>query len=79
MKKSIAAIKPGGFIIANAKLRDKFTPEIEATILTKNISFLSLDISDKYENIYLLGVLVKLLGIEVSTVHDEIRAVFAKK
>ncbi len=79
VKKSISSIRSWGYIIANAKLREKFTPEIEATIAEKQIIFLSLEISDKYENIYLLGILVKLLGIEVNTVHDEIRAVFAKK
>ena len=79
LKKSISAIREGGYIIANAKLREKFTPEIEAVITEKKLNFLSIEISDKYENVYLLGILVKLLGIDAATVHEEIRTVFGKK
>lgn len=60
-------------------MKEKFTPEIEAEIAEKQLNFLSIEISDKYENVYLLGILVKLLGIEAATVHEEIRAVFGKK
>lgn len=79
LKKSIGAVRSGGYIIANAKLKEKFTPEIEAEIAENKLNFLSIEISDKYENVYLLGILVKLLGIEAATVHDEIRTVFGKK
>ncbi|GAB0174287.1 MAG: 2-oxoacid:acceptor oxidoreductase subunit alpha [Candidatus Altimarinota bacterium] len=79
LKKSITAIREGGFIIANAKLKEKFTPEIESAIAERKLNFLSIEITDKYENVYLLGILVKLLGIDASTVHDEIRMVFGKK
>lgn len=79
LKKSISAVREGGYIIANAKLKEKFTPEIEAVISEKKLNFLSIEISDKYENVYLLGILVKLLGIDAATVHEEIRTVFGKK
>ncbi len=52
---------------------------MSALVTEKNITLLTLDIADKYENTYLLGILVKLLAIDSSLVHDEIRSVFTKK
>jgi 2-oxoglutarate/2-oxoacid ferredoxin oxidoreductase subunit alpha len=79
MKKSIWALRTWWYLIANAKHIEKFTPEMQAILLEKNIHLLTIDIADKYENTYLLGVLTKLLCIEMSVVESEIREVFRKK
>lgn len=63
----------------NAKHKEKFTPEIQEIINIKGLNLLTLEIADKYENTYLLGILVKLLGIDPSLVEAEIREVFRKK
>lgn len=52
---------------------------MQAIITEKNIHLLTLDIADKYENTYLLAILVKLLGIDPTVVESEIREVFRKK
>jgi Pyruvate/2-oxoacid:ferredoxin oxidoreductase gamma subunit len=52
---------------------------MQSIILEKNIHLLTLDITDKYENTYLLAILVKLLGIDPALVETEIREVFRKK
>lgn len=46
---------------------------MSAYITEKNIILLTLDIADKYENTYLLALLVKLLGIDTALVEEEIR------
>lgn len=79
IKKSLTSLRAWGYLIANAKHIEKFTPEMSALVTEKNITLLTLDIADKYENTYLLGILVKLLAIDSSLVHEEIRSVFAKK
>jgi 2-oxoglutarate ferredoxin oxidoreductase subunit alpha len=52
---------------------------MQELIGTKNIQLLTLQIADKYENTYLLALLVKLLGIDGTLVESEIRSVFEKK
>ncbi len=79
IRKSIQSVRAGGYIITNAKHTGKFTPEIQEIVSSKWIKLLTLEIADKYENTYLLGILVKLLGIDPTLVEAEIREVFRKK
>ncbi len=63
----------------NAKHLEKLTPEAQEIISKNSLHLLTLGIADKYENTYLLGILVKLLGIDPSLVESEIREVFRRK
>lgn len=63
----------------SAKHLPKISPGTHVIMENQHIQLLTIDINDKYENIYLLAILMKLLGIEATRVHDEVRHVFAKK
>ncbi|PIE85634.1 hypothetical protein CSA08_01090, partial [Candidatus Gracilibacteria bacterium] len=71
----LKSLNKGGYIIINKKYSEK---------LKKNLNFseyklLELDIKDKYDNTYLLGILSKLLSLDESLVLSKIEEVFYSK
>ncbi len=78
LEKSLKFLKTWAIIISNKKFIEKFE-EKNPEISLENFKILDLEIEGKFDNIYLLGVLVKLLKIPENIVNDEISKTFAKK
>lgn len=76
LKHSLSFIKDWGIIITNSKNISKL--EAQGQVFS-GYHILSLDIDDKYDNTYLIGVLGKLLGFEEKLLDTKIEKIFAKK
>jgi len=73
LEKSIDNLKLWATIITNKKWSDKLVSKLEW------FNILDLEISDKYDNTYLLWVLSKYLNIDLSIILEKIEKVFARK
>ncbi|MDD3302177.1 MAG: 2-oxoacid:acceptor oxidoreductase family protein [Candidatus Gracilibacteria bacterium] len=76
LENNLSTLRKGAFIISNKKFVDKLK---EKQINLSNFKILEIEINDKYDNTYLLGVLFKLLGFSVETSYASIEHTFAKK
>lgn len=72
----LSSLKPGSTIIINKKWLSKLS---EKGVSLEDYNILSLDIQDKYDNTYLLGILAKYLNLDLDIMLDKLAHVFAKK
>ncbi|MCD5380647.1 2-oxoacid:acceptor oxidoreductase family protein [Candidatus Gracilibacteria bacterium] len=77
LEKTLALLKKGGYIISNKKWIEKLTAKNPDIFADYNI--LELEIADKYDNTYLLGMLAKLLELNLDLINKEIEIVFGRK
>lgn len=69
----IHALKENGTIIINKKWVEKIDADLS------KYQVLDLDISDKYDNTYLLGIYALFLNLDLDIILDKIEDVFARK
>jgi len=74
--KVISGLKKNGIIIINSKYTPKLSEETQQYITKQNIKILDLEINDKYDNTYLLGILTKLIDIPQNIIFEEIKEIF---
>lgn len=79
LDKNLSFLRQESIVIINEKWLEKITDETKQGIHEKHIHVLSLKIDDKYDNTYLLGVLVQLMKLPREVVQDEISRVFGRK
>lgn len=79
LNKTIFWLKKDGFIIMNSKYTKKLSLEAQEYIENMNIHLLDLEIHDKYDNIYLLAILAKLLNIHQNILNKKVKKMFQKK
>lgn len=79
LDKTISALRQKGVVIINEKWLDKLQDSTRSLLDTKNAHVISLQVDDKYDNTYLLWVLVKYMWLPIDVVNTEIQRVFAKK
>lgn len=73
LEKNISSLNDDGIIIVSSKTLSKI--ELDLSVYR----VLNLDIADKYENTYLLWILVKLLNIPLDYVNEELISIFSRK
>ncbi len=71
--KQLSSLKKWGTIIIN----NKWLPKISQDLSEYQI--LDLEISDKYDNTYLLGIYALFLHLDLTIILDKIESVFARK
>ncbi|NDK08649.1 hypothetical protein EOM39_05420 [Candidatus Gracilibacteria bacterium] len=76
IESNLPTLREGAFIISNKKFIEKVTTKL---IDLSKFKVLDIEINDKYDNTYLLGILFKLLGLSVETSFQSIEHTFAKK
>jgi Pyruvate/2-oxoacid:ferredoxin oxidoreductase gamma subunit len=69
----IHALKENGTIIINKKWVEKIDADLS------KYQVLDLEISDKYDNTYLLGIYALFLNLDLDIILDKIEKVFARK
>ncbi len=79
LDKTIHDIKEDGVIIINNKWLEKLSNESQEIIKNKKLHVLSLEIDDKYDNTYLLGILTKVMSLPEDSIFTEISKVFGRK
>jgi 2-oxoglutarate/2-oxoacid ferredoxin oxidoreductase subunit alpha len=73
LEKQISSLKKGGTIIINKKWLPKITSDIS------EFQILDLEISDKYDNTYLLGIYALYLNLDLDIILQKIDTVFKRK
>lgn len=73
LEKSISSLKKWATIIVNKKWSEKSADKL------KWFNILDLEISDKYDNTYLLWILAKYLNIDLNIILEKIEKVFGRK
>lgn len=73
LEAQLPALKKGGTIIINNKWLKKITSDIS------DFQVLDLEISDKYDNTYLLWIYALFLQIDINVILEKIEEVFLKK
>lgn len=73
LKAQLSSLKKGGTIIVNNKWLKKITEDLS------EYQVLDLEISDKYDNTYLLWIYALFLNIDLEIILEKIEEVFAKK
>ncbi|MFA5917013.1 MAG: 2-oxoacid:acceptor oxidoreductase family protein [Candidatus Gracilibacteria bacterium] len=76
LESNLPTLREGAFIISNKKFVEKV---VAKGIDLSKFKILDIEINDKYDNTYLLGILFKLLGLSVETSFQSIEHTFAKK
>ncbi|MDQ7009425.1 MAG: 2-oxoacid:acceptor oxidoreductase family protein [Candidatus Gracilibacteria bacterium] len=81
LEKAIPSLKAGAIIIINKKWSEKYSENVgnENFHSLQDFNILDLEISDKYDNTYLLGILAKYLNIDLNIILEKIEKVFARK
>ena len=69
----LPALNEWGYIIINKKFSDKLEWKLS------NYNLLDLEIKDKYDNIYLLWILAKLLNLELDLMLKKVEKIFSRK
>ena len=75
LENTIWSLKKWWFIIINKKWSDKLSEKINFS----DYNLLDMEISDKYDNTYLLGIFFKTLWISLKIVLEKVEKVFKKK
>ena len=73
LEKAIPSLKSAATVIINKKWSEKLSGKLEW------FNVLDLEISDKYDNTYLLAILAKYLNIDLDIILEKIENVFARK
>ncbi|MDD2871433.1 MAG: 2-oxoacid:acceptor oxidoreductase family protein [Candidatus Gracilibacteria bacterium] len=76
LERQLQSLKKGAAIIVNKKWLDKLTAK---GIDLSDFNILDLEISDKYDNTYLLGIYALYLNLDIDIITENIKKVFAKK
>jgi 2-oxoglutarate/2-oxoacid ferredoxin oxidoreductase subunit alpha len=76
LKKQIPSLKTDAVIIINKKWIEKLEKE---KILKNTYNILTTEISDKYDNIYLIWILTKFLSIDLEIILSKIEEIFKNK
>ncbi|MFK7779920.1 MAG: 2-oxoacid:acceptor oxidoreductase family protein [Candidatus Gracilibacteria bacterium] len=76
LEKQLSSLKPGATIIINKKWIKKL---LDKGIDLSNFNILDLEITDKYDNTYLLGIYALYLNINISIVLEKIEKIFSRK
>jgi len=79
LQKNIFSLRKNWVIFCNEKLKDKFDDKTKEIISINQLKIISLDISDKYENTYLLWLFAKYFDIEANVIYHSLKEVFGKK
>lgn len=79
LNKSLNSLKNNSTIFLNSKIVNSFSQDNKDFINSKNIELISLDISDKYDNTYLLRAFCKYFSIDKDIVINALKEVFEKK
>lgn len=79
LEKNIPALKGGGVIFCNEKIKNSLHPEIQKIIEEKNIDIISIEIQDAYDNTYLLALFVYYFDIDISVIITGLSEIFARK
>jgi len=76
LEKQISSLKENATIIINSKWINKLK---EKGLNFDNFNVLELEITDKYDNTYLLWIYAKYLNLDLNIILEKIEKVFAKK
>ncbi|MDP2090801.1 MAG: 2-oxoacid:acceptor oxidoreductase family protein [Candidatus Gracilibacteria bacterium] len=76
LERQLSSLKEGATIIINKKWLDKLN---EKQIDLSNFNILDLEINDKYDNTYLLGIYALFLNLDIDIIIEKITNVFDKK
>ncbi|MDD3645802.1 MAG: 2-oxoacid:acceptor oxidoreductase family protein [Candidatus Gracilibacteria bacterium] len=76
LKAQLYSLKSGATIIVNNKWSEKLK---EKGVSLDDFNVLDLEINDKYDNTYLLGILAKYLNLDLEIMLSKLAHVFAKK
>ncbi|NVP17805.1 2-oxoacid:acceptor oxidoreductase family protein [Candidatus Gracilibacteria bacterium] len=76
LQKQMHSLKENSTIIINSKWINKLK---EKGLNFDNFNVLELEITDKYDNTYLLGIYAKYLNLDLNIILEKIEKVFAKK
>ncbi|MDD3793487.1 MAG: 2-oxoacid:acceptor oxidoreductase family protein [Candidatus Gracilibacteria bacterium] len=76
LEKQISSLKENATIIINSKWINKLK---EKGLIFDKFNVLELEITDKYDNTYLLGIYAKYLNLDINILLEKIEKVFAKK
>lgn len=79
LEKNIPALKEGGVIFCNEKIKNSLRPEIKNIIEEKNIDIISIEIQDAYDNTYLLALFAYYFDIDISVIITGLSEIFARK
>lgn len=76
LEKQISSLKENATIIINSKWINKLK---EKWISFDNFNVLELEITDKYDNTYLLWIYAKYLNLDINIILEKIEKIFGKK
>lgn len=76
LEKQMHSLKENATIIINSKWINKLK---EKGLIFDNYNLLELEITDKYDNTYLLWIYAKYLNLDINVLLEKIEKVFAKK
>ncbi|MDD2907983.1 MAG: 2-oxoacid:acceptor oxidoreductase family protein [Candidatus Gracilibacteria bacterium] len=76
LEKQISSLKNGATIIINTKWLQKLK---DKGISLDTYNILDLEIADKYDNTYLLGIYAKYLNLDIDIILEKIEKVFERK
>ncbi len=76
LEKQLSSLKTGATIIVNKKWIEKLESK---GVSLDSLNILDLEINDKYDNTYLLGILAKYLNLDLDIMLDKLAHVFARK
>lgn len=79
LEKNIPSLKKAGVVFCNQKIYSTLSEETKKNIWDKKIQIISLEISDKYDNTYLLALFSYYFGIDIWVVKSSLTEIFAKK
>ncbi|MGE4444478.1 MAG: 2-oxoacid:acceptor oxidoreductase family protein [Candidatus Altimarinota bacterium] len=79
LEKTIFSLKKDGVVFCNQKITSQLKEKAKKYIEENNISVISLEINDKYDNTYLLALFSYYFGIETEIIKECLGEIFARK
>lgn len=79
LEKTIITLKNNWVVFCNSKISNTLWNDTKNFINKNNIKIISLDISDKYDNIYLLALFVYYFSIDIYIIKEALLDIFSRK
>lgn len=77
--KNISSLNQNWIIFINQKIKNSFDDTIKTIIEKNNFKIISLEITDKYDNTYLLALFAYYLKIDTKIIEMSLEEIFSKK